>query len=160
MPSGQNRGKFKQSASRQPAASTVPVDAISLPPWPWSRLQLPPGSPLPREILLELRCPGDALFFVHECVLPCGLAVRYGVIHVRDPVASGLSAGRALSCIARAYREVFRALASSTHPALLLKPPGCARLPLHQSALPSMAMRGAFSRRAAYPPIRRRGVPR
>ena len=76
---------------------------------------------------------------MNECVLPCGLSVRYGVIHIRDPAASGLSAGRALSCIARAYREVFRAFASSAHSALLLQPLGCARLPLHQSALLSMA---------------------
>ena len=73
------------------------------------------------------------------CPAASSLAVRLGAIHVRDPVASGLSAGRALSCIARAYRKVFRAFAASTHSALLLQPLGCARLPPHQPALLSMA---------------------
>ena len=62
------------------------------------------------------------------------MTFRYGVVHVRDPVASGLTAGRALSVFARAYREVFLAFASSPYSALLLQPLGCARLPIRQAA--------------------------
>ena len=87
---------------------------------------------LPREIRLELRYPGDALFFVYECAL----TTRCGVVHQHnDPVASGLSAGRALSCLACTYRVVLCAFASSNYSALLLQPLGCARLALHQAVL-------------------------
>ena len=119
--------------------NAVSVGAVSLPAWLCSMLRLPSGSPLPRTNRLELRDPSDALFYVQEFVPPDGMTSRYGVVYIHDPVAAGLTSGRALSCPARAYREIFRAFASSPYYALLLQPLGCARLPLFHAAQLSMA---------------------
>ena len=119
--------------------NAVPIGEVSSPPWLCSLLNVPPGSPLPREIRLELRCPGDAPFYVHNYVRPCGLRAQIGMIHVRDPDVSALTAAYALTGLVRAYREVFIAFGSSARSALLLKPLGSHRLPVHQATLLSMA---------------------
>ena len=120
-------------------ANAVPDGAASLPAWLCSLLLLPSGSLLPRAIRLELRDPGDALFYIHENAQPDGQTAHFGVVHVCDLVASGLTAGKAFSCFARACREVLCAFASSTCSALVLQTPGCARLPTSQAGVLSMA---------------------
>ena len=100
----------------------APDKAAALPPWPCSLLLLPPDSPLPRAIRIELRRPGCALYYLHECARSDGQADRFGVIHVRGPVViiPGPSAAPALTYLSRAYREAFSAFASSCCSTFLL----------------------------------------
>ena len=119
--------------------SAVLDGAATMPPWLCSLLLLPSGSPLPRAIRLELRRPGGVLFYLNECARPDGQANRFGVIHVRDPVVSGLTAAPALTSLSRAYRGTFSAFASSGCSALLLRPLGCTRLPSSQAAVLSIS---------------------
>ena len=93
--------------------NTVPDGAVSLPAWLCSYLQLlligspllcarhPPRAPGPRRRALLRARMRPARYQTTRC----------GVVHVRDPVASGLTAGKALSCLARAYRKVLHAFA-------------------------------------------------
>ena len=119
--------------------NAVPDGAVSVPPWLCSLLLLPPGSPLPSAIRLELQHPGDALFYMHERARPDSQTGRFGVAHVRDPTVPGLTPDKDLSCFARGYREVFSAFASSACSALFLQPLGYARLPNSRAAVLSMS---------------------
>ena len=99
--------------------STPPDGAAALPPWLFFLLLPPPGLPLPRAVCLELRCPGGALLYLHDCARLDGKACRFGVTHVRDAFVSGLTPGKALAFLSRAYRETSSAFAFTDCPDLL-----------------------------------------
>ena len=51
---------------------------------------VPPGPPLPRTALIELRSPGGACLYLHEGHLPDGSPFRVSALHVLDPPARSL----------------------------------------------------------------------